>query len=379
MSNNFLDTIGQLKKDDISSLLQLYKYYPEKSKSEAIRAKGFRDNLGDWFKGINYYNPKSLKTDLSTILQNIVKKKAGVNRNIGNLEASTKIVKRIASKEKIPQTGEMTVREIENALFESQAESSFPSYLLAVKCMVYIAMVDTSRLDKVRTQIIDTFINSLLVTKQHKVELHRAISRKPNSEDIKSDVAELKKDKKVNTKQVFSAILGFIWCVALADQKTTSRERRAFELMRSIFNIDNKLAVDIRVKVEENFRNVEKIVAQELRCKENLVDQSSTSAAMAGAAGSIVVLGLAESTGFGLFLFATSALHAIGLLVGVTFPFAAYTTLTTILGILTGPVGWIGIPVLIAGSILVSNLAKSPGDVITSKLIVRVAYLRGDL
>ena len=90
-------------------------------------------------------------------------------------------------------------------------------------------------------------------------------------------------------------------------------------------------------------------------------------------------MGLAESAGFGLFVFATTMLKAISLLVGITFPFTAYTTLTALLGILTGPVGWIGIPVVIVSGYLLKSFAESPQYFTLKQVIIRIAYLRGDI
>jgi len=49
----------------------------------------------------------------------------------------------------------------------------------------------------------------------------------------------------------------------------------------------------------------------------------------------------ANATGMGVFLFATTVTHAVfTTLLGITVPFAAYQTLTTVLGALLGPLGW---------------------------------------
>lgn len=59
-----------------------------------------------------------------------------------------------------------------------------------------------------------------------------------------------------------------------------------------------------------------------------------------GLAGAIVA---AELGGFATYVLATSGLAALGGLAGVTFPFAAYTGLSTALGVVLGPVGWVGV------------------------------------
>ena len=51
----------------------------------------------------------------------------------------------------------------------------------------------------------------------------------------------------------------------------------------------------------------------------------------------------AELSGFGIYMLATSGLSALAGLAGITLPFAAYTTLTTVMGVIIGPVGWVGV------------------------------------
>ena len=58
-----------------------------------------------------------------------------------------------------------------------------------------------------------------------------------------------------------------------------------------------------------------------------------------GLTGAIVA---AELGGFTTFILASSGLAAITGLVGLTLPFAVYTAMSTTLGVILGPVGWIG-------------------------------------
>lgn len=59
-----------------------------------------------------------------------------------------------------------------------------------------------------------------------------------------------------------------------------------------------------------------------------------------GALGAGIIVGL-QATGMGVFVAATTVVHAIfTTLLGVTLPFSVYTALTTSLGWLLGPVGW---------------------------------------
>jgi uncharacterized protein YaaW (UPF0174 family) len=51
----------------------------------------------------------------------------------------------------------------------------------------------------------------------------------------------------------------------------------------------------------------------------------------------------AELSGFSVYLLATSSLAAVSSGIGLTLPFAAYTSLTTTIGTILGPVGWVGV------------------------------------
>lgn len=72
---------------------------------------------------------------------------------------------------------------------------------------------------------------------------------------------------------------------------------------------------------------------------------------VAGAAGTVAVANL---SGFGLYVAASSVVGAVTSAVGVTLPFAVYTGMSTTIATLIGPVGWLAIiiaAVTVAGSI----------------------------
>lgn len=60
-----------------------------------------------------------------------------------------------------------------------------------------------------------------------------------------------------------------------------------------------------------------------------------------------------QLSGFGIYLATTTGLKALSLLLGVTFSFSVYTTATTLLGVMLGPVGWI-----ISGGALLAGVGK---------------------
>lgn len=65
--------------------------------------------------------------------------------------------------------------------------------------------------------------------------------------------------------------------------------------------------------------------------------QATSSTGLMTATGGLV---LANLSGFGLYMAASSSLAAITGAVGLTLPFAVYTGLSSVLGVVTGPVGW---------------------------------------
>ena len=65
--------------------------------------------------------------------------------------------------------------------------------------------------------------------------------------------------------------------------------------------------------------------------------QTTSSTGLMTATGGLV---LANLSGFGLYMAASSSLAAITGAVGLTLPFAVYTGLSSVLGVVTGPIGW---------------------------------------
>lgn len=149
--------------------------------------------------------------------------------------------------------------------------------------------------------------------------------------------------------------------------------------MKTIFGISEKEAKNIRSATEKKFKEINYKIMTELKSQELKLDPATLKALAAGVAGSMAVLTLAEAAGFGLFLFATTTLHAIGLLFGITFAFETYTALTTILGVLTGPIGWISIPILVSGVVIARKYFSKPEYFPLKQTIIKCVLLRGDI
>lgn len=61
-----------------------------------------------------------------------------------------------------------------------------------------------------------------------------------------------------------------------------------------------------------------------------------------GSASMFGALTAAQLSGFGVYLLASTSLGAVTATLGVTLPFAVYTTMSSTIAVLIGPVGWIG-------------------------------------
>ena len=61
-----------------------------------------------------------------------------------------------------------------------------------------------------------------------------------------------------------------------------------------------------------------------------------------GSVGIFGTLTAAQLSGFGVYLLASTSLGAITGAIGITLPFAVYTTMSSAIAVIIGPVGWIG-------------------------------------
>ena len=62
----------------------------------------------------------------------------------------------------------------------------------------------------------------------------------------------------------------------------------------------------------------------------------------ASGASIFAALTAAQLSGFGVYLLATTTLGSLSGVIGVTLPFALYTTMTSTIATIIGPVGWLG-------------------------------------
>ena len=85
--------------------------------------------------------------------------------------------------------------------------------------------------------------------------------------------------------------------------------------------------------------------AQRQRMEEELkktARQFDKSGALLGGASMFGTLTAAQLSGFGVYLLASTSLSAVTATLGLTLPFAVYTTMSSTIAVIIGPVGWIG-------------------------------------
>ena len=111
--------------------------------------------------------------------------------------------------------------------------------------------------------------------------------------------------------------------------KRYSTKELEVKISQKIFK---KVWENMSPKQQKEFEAKMKEVAKEHRNEKALF-------ANAGVFGALTA---AQLSGFGVYMLATTSLGAITGAMGITLPFAAYTTMTTAMGVIIGPVGWIG-------------------------------------
>ena len=101
------------------------------------------------------------------------------------------------------------------------------------------------------------------------------------------------------------------------------------EIARKVFQTAwEKMTPEQRLELEDKLQEV----TQEFDKGGELLGSASIFAALIAA----------KLSGFGVYLLASTALGTLTSIIGVTLPFAVYTTMSTAIGVILGPVGWIG-------------------------------------
>ncbi len=89
----------------------------------------------------------------------------------------------------------------------------------------------------------------------------------------------------------------------------------------------------------------------------------------------LAMLTTAQLSGFGIYLAATTALGALTSTLGITLPFIAYTTMTSAIGLIIGPVGWIGLGFLAVWQLTGPNHNRIVQAILYIRLLRSEGYL----
>lgn len=379
MSKNFVDVINdELEKEELIKLLRYVQAFPEREAPDDAE-RGYFQGLYEWYNDIEYYDDKGLSIyQLRELLGSRIKKHyKSTDSEIHSL--ADDIVRGVAKEFDIAFDELMNTMEVEDEILKVDSKNNFPVYKLIVITICKMALVHESKFDAEQLNIAQGFIESLVCTIEHKSKLRKFTTMDEIALEEIEDLASLLKEQKRRTDPLFKAVLGIAWTVALSDTIITEEERKLFRNLTEIFEISDEDAGKIRTQSEENLEKIRSDVEGALKKGNKVLDSDTLSEATSGVASTIAVLAIAEASGFGLFLAATTTLKAIGLLFGVTFAFGTYTTLTTILGIITGPIGWITLPIIVATTLWYNRYFGKPDYPALNNIILYSACKRGNV
>ena len=110
-----------------------------------------------------------------------------------------------------------------------------------------------------------------------------------------------------------------------------------------------------------------RIIIYKTKFEKEIIDIAKKEKGITYKAGSVfALLTAAQVSGFGVYLLASTTLSTLSGIIGVTLPFAAYSSLSSAIAVIIGPVGWIG-----AGLFTLWKI----NDVNYNKIIPAVIYI----
>lgn len=123
-----------------------------------------------------------------------------------------------------------------------------------------------------------------------------------------------------------------------------NKTAKKLEIKRPEFYSTKDLEVKISQKVfKKMWKNMTPKQQEEFEAKmKEVAKEHGNEKALFANAGVFGALTAAQLSGFGVYMLATTSLGAITGAMGIALPFAAYTTMTSAIAVIIGPVGWIG-------------------------------------
>lgn len=189
----------------------------------------------------------------------------------------------------------------------------------------------------------------------------RAILEKATAEELQglADILEIAWDRDTflsqkieslvsvfedNSQSVFGSVLG------------SERSYREIVVQAAkkldVLHLPHETAAEIEVRIARKvFETVwEKMTPEQRQQMEEELKRTAQKfdkgGALLGSAGIFGALTAAQLSGFGVYLLASTSLGALTATLGVTLPFAVYTTMSSAIAVIIGPAGWIGMALL---------------------------------
>ncbi len=170
------------------------------------------------------------------------------------------------------------------------------------------------------------------------------ILQKSNDEEL-NILAKILKSKTNDPEDILKDLIwnsqNIIEYMESGTSYTEILEKVAKKLKIKNLNVTNKeLERAITLSVFESFISKMSLEQKEKFEKEIISIAKNENGTLLKTGGVISALTAVNLSGFSVYLLATSTLSTISGIIGVTLPFAAYTTLTSAISVIIGPVGW---------------------------------------
>jgi hypothetical protein len=342
--------------------LRIVDVYPEEARPEG----------SSWFSGKEFIPSTSSRMTLQDRLAEKIKGAVNAKR-LDRVENERAGVRLVADKLKVAYDPIMATEHVEDAIFTKVSSDKLPLLRLLVLAGRHMACLGGEPQARSGNDTLRSLLDEVMIRQADKDPLYAILERTVAHDELEAACEDL--DSSDNGG---FALLGIVWTVANVDDSPATAEQRFFhDALAQKLNVPTMVAEGIRQQVRKNLGEAHaRLLAEAKDQKISPLGLEEFSSAVGSAATSLVALGLAEAAGFGLFTGAVVALHAFGLLIGIPFAFGAYTALTWVLGVLTGPVGWVGVPLAAGGSVLVHRWLTSPAYRQLLDLIVVVASAR---
>ncbi len=162
-------------------------------------------------------------------------------------------------------------------------------------------------------------------------------------------------------------------------QKADAIAQRFYERIREKINAELKKqnpiqAAQMEQTLDENISQMNAIEREQMRQALRVDKLTGKMIRNTLLKAGLPALAIGSTGGFGVYLATTTILHAVfTTALGITLPFAAYTTATSAVSILTGPVGW-GLVAGVAAYQIVSGKNKINREILSQCIYLAFAY-----